>query len=100
MSATQHSVPEMNRDNAPRQRTPGRSQLDLRQRTPGQVMGRFAGAFFGDSRGSKLVPSKWRYLVPPTSTPTSTMTNKPHKYYGNTQSFMVSGTKRSDISRK
>jgi hypothetical protein len=27
--------------------------------------GRFACAFFGSLRGSKLIPSKWRCLVPP-----------------------------------
>ena len=31
--------------------------------------------------------------------PTSTPTKIPDKHDGNTQSFMVSGTKRSDISR-
>jgi hypothetical protein len=35
----------------------------------GVVVGRFAGAFSGSLRGLKLVPSKWRYLAPPASTP-------------------------------
>ena len=35
------------------------------QGTPGHVVGRFAGAFSGSLRGLKLVPAKWRYLIPP-----------------------------------
>jgi len=48
-----HSVPEVHQDNVP----------NLRQRTPGQVVGRFAGAFFGDKCGLKFVPAKRSYLV-------------------------------------
>ena len=46
--------------------------------------------FFTSACGGNL-------FADPTST--STPTNTPDKQYGNTQSFMVSGTKRSDISR-
>jgi hypothetical protein len=35
----------------------------------GHGSGTLRGAFSGNLRGLKLVPSKWRYLVPPTSTP-------------------------------
>jgi len=33
------------------------------------MVGRFAGAFLSSLRGLKLAPAKWRFLVPPTSTP-------------------------------
>ena len=82
-SSAQHSVPEVHRDNAPDPRQP-------RHRTAGAIVVG-VGAFSGNLRGLKLVPSKWRYFVPPTSGyPAESMRGR-QRAVGWLASIMISG---------
>jgi hypothetical protein len=56
----------------PTQRARGKITPALRTRTPATNAGAMVvgvGAFSSRLHGFKLIPSKWRYLVSPTSTP-------------------------------
>src|SRR5215216_7770638 len=68
-----HPIPGNPGNEQPGQGTPGPWWWDPQRQCAGVGDGRIRmlprpiGAFSGSLRGLKLVPSKWRYLVPPTT---------------------------------